>query len=160
MVSQILVLHEKHGDRYFDASTPEALATSCVKVLRERVADGYWYHREYAEPVRPLPKEQQEILALTDEQLATLPTAIREDMKTKRAKLVKSNAVYKRRKKQEDGWWNAVQLVLTSPLEEAIKLTVADADDTWSNQPLPLAYEILKSRRDYEYESIGIYEVQ
>lgn len=41
---RILVLKEKHGDRYFQAgSTPEELEAVAAMIVRERLADGYWY---------------------------------------------------------------------------------------------------------------------
>ena len=38
----ILVVEEKHGNRHFDASTPEKLHAACVKILKQRLKEG-WY---------------------------------------------------------------------------------------------------------------------
>lgn len=62
---QILIAKEKHSTRYFDASTPELLAESAFKLLKERWDDGYWY--ELDDP----PKEKE---VLSEEQIAALPT--------------------------------------------------------------------------------------
>lgn len=62
---QILIAKEEHGTRYFDASTPELLAESAFKLLKERWDDGYWYISED-------PPENKDILS--EEQIATLPT--------------------------------------------------------------------------------------
>jgi len=41
---KILVAQEKHGNRYFKASTPEELDISCKKILSERLKEkDYWY---------------------------------------------------------------------------------------------------------------------
>lgn len=62
---QILIAYEKHGNRYFDASTPELLAESAFKLLKERWDEGYWYVSED-------PPEREDILS--EEQIAALPT--------------------------------------------------------------------------------------
>ena len=50
---KIAVFTEKHGNRYMKASTDEELQESCLKVLRERMADGYWYY-DPDEPTKPV----------------------------------------------------------------------------------------------------------
>jgi hypothetical protein len=62
---QILIAKEKHGTRYFDASTPELLAESAFKLLKERWNDGYWYYLDD-------PPEDKDVLS--EEQIAALPT--------------------------------------------------------------------------------------
>lgn len=62
---QILIAKEKHGTRYFDASTPELLAESAFKLLKERWDDGYWYCLDD-------PPEDKDVLS--EEQIAALPT--------------------------------------------------------------------------------------
>lgn len=42
-MKSIIIFKEKHGDRYFDASTPELVEAACKKVLLQRYNDGYWY---------------------------------------------------------------------------------------------------------------------
>lgn len=66
MQKQILIAKEKHGTRYFDASTPELLAKSAFKLLKERWNDGYWYYLDD-------PPEDKDVLS--EEQIAALPTA-------------------------------------------------------------------------------------
>lgn len=39
---QVLVFEEKHGTRYFDASTPRNLGMACLKILSERLNEGYY----------------------------------------------------------------------------------------------------------------------
>jgi hypothetical protein len=44
---KILVAQEKHGNRYFKASTPEELDASCKKILSERLKEkDYWYYND------------------------------------------------------------------------------------------------------------------
>lgn len=61
---KIIVAQEKHGDRYLNATTDEALAASCVKLLKERLEQG-WY-----DPGNP--PEAKDVL--TPEQIDLLPT--------------------------------------------------------------------------------------
>lgn len=65
MIKKILVAKEKHGDRYLNASTPEALAESAFKLLKERWEMDYWYHLDD-------PPSSNEILS--EEQISALPT--------------------------------------------------------------------------------------
>lgn len=65
MKKQILIAKEKHGTRYFDASTPELLAESAFKLLKERWNEGYWYYLD------DLPEDKD---ILSEEQIAELPT--------------------------------------------------------------------------------------
>lgn len=62
---QILIAKEKHGTRYFDASTPELLAESAFKLLKERWDEEYWYY------VDDPPKDKD---VLSEEQITALPT--------------------------------------------------------------------------------------
>jgi hypothetical protein len=41
---QILVVREKHGNRYLPAATDEELHASALKLVTNRVEDGYWYY--------------------------------------------------------------------------------------------------------------------
>lgn len=74
---QILIAHEEHGTRYFDASTPELLAESAFNLLKERWDSGYWYY-SYDPP------EDKDILS--EEQIAALPTASLRNSESKKRK--------------------------------------------------------------------------
>jgi hypothetical protein len=65
MTRQIIVFHEKHGPRYFAADTEEELQAACLKVVRERLAEEWYY----------TPEALDESVNLTDDQIASLPTA-------------------------------------------------------------------------------------
>lgn len=55
---RILIAQEKHGNRYFKASTPEELDISCKKILKERLEEkDYWYWNN-----KDFVKEAEEIL--------------------------------------------------------------------------------------------------
>lgn len=42
-MKRILIAKEKHGDRYFDASTEELRNKAAFHLLSERFKEGYWY---------------------------------------------------------------------------------------------------------------------
>jgi len=145
-MTSIIVFHEKHGDAYYEASTPELIARSCSKVLRARVADGYWYFRNFSGD-SVLSKENQEIVDLTEAQLAALPASMRSAMIARRAKLVEQVEELQNEKEEEDQWFEDVDLVLSASDEDSYKLHKN------------LAYELLESRKDAEYEDFEIYKV-
>lgn len=158
MVGKIVVFREKHSDRYLDASTPEATGWSFLKILKERVKDGYWYYREYEAPALKLTAEQKDILALTDEQINVLPPSTRNELASKKDRIARSEQVYLRRKKLEDEWFNAVDRILELPDEEAIKLTGEDVPGKWGRGLLVV--EVLYARNDYEYEGYSFQEIE
>lgn len=91
MQKQILIAKEKHGTRYFDASTPELLAESAFKLLKERWDDGYWYFLDD-------PPEDKDILS--EEQIAALPTeSLRNQESQKRKNFLR----------ELDNWQNSVE---------------------------------------------------
>lgn len=49
---QILILHEKHGDRYLDVSTDERLISSVWSVLKARLEEGWYHDPKWLEIVR------------------------------------------------------------------------------------------------------------
>jgi hypothetical protein len=40
----VLVLKEKHGDSYYNATTREAFEENCLTILKQRFNEGYWYN--------------------------------------------------------------------------------------------------------------------
>lgn len=47
MAKQLLVLHEKHGDSYFDVPDSATLEDTALQILTERFNQGYWYEKDY-----------------------------------------------------------------------------------------------------------------
>ena len=42
-MTRILIVEEKHGTYYYDASTAEALEAASAFIVAQRLEDGYWY---------------------------------------------------------------------------------------------------------------------
>ena len=148
----IIVFTEKHGDRYFDASTPELKARACAKILRERRDEGYWYNREYEAPEPTFTPEEKETLAMTDEQVALFPSRLRETVEKKRASLRGRRGAYARNKLAEDQFFTALDLVLSVPAEEAYRFTTNDVEGFGRRITRSLALELIDARADGEYE--------
>lgn len=149
---KILILEEKHGDRYYDASTPEALSRAAVKVLKERAEEGYWYIRHYADDT-PANSKDAELLAVTDEDLAATPAVIRADLEAQVLKARQRVERTKRLKLEEDEWFDALESVISAPEEEAWQIK---DKGQFTRGGTYLAYALLRSRSDYEYEGIRI----
>lgn len=71
---KILVWKGKHTDRYYDASTVENLEAAARSIITELLEIGYIY--------RPSPRQEvasdvQELLNLTQEEVAALPEAVK-----------------------------------------------------------------------------------
>lgn len=152
-MNQILILKEKHGEEYYDASTKEKLAEACLKVLKDRYESGYYYQEPKIEEYFNPSKESQEILNMTPETLDSLPDTLREDFKLKQAKLKTQKIRATVQYDNEKEWFDSVKNLINLPVEEAIKKTVTNRTKTVSK---PLAYHLLAARDDYEYESIRL----
>lgn len=63
-MKRIIVFKEKHGSRIFDASTDAQLHAACLKVVTERLKEGYWYDK----PELPVCN-----IGMTEEQIGKLP---------------------------------------------------------------------------------------
>lgn len=59
-----LIANEKHGDLYYEASTPELLGLACLELLQRRLDDG-WYNA--GDEPEPVPSGQLSPEALRDD---------------------------------------------------------------------------------------------
>lgn len=134
MKKQILIAREKHGTRYFDASTPELLAESAFKLLKERWEEGYWYFLDD-------PPEDKDILS--EEQIAALPTESLRNQESQRRKNY-LRELYN---------WQVVEkqyLAIKDCVENGLK------NRAWKL----LAWKPLQNRSDYEYENVELEELE
>jgi hypothetical protein len=75
---KIIIFKGKHGDRYFDASTKEAVHKACLKIFKERNREGWYGHiNEAREPVEPFKFES--ICTIENEQLRNHATNLWKD---------------------------------------------------------------------------------
>ncbi len=160
-MSEIIVFTEKHSHRYFDASTREKKAQAFARVLRERYAEGYWYHPQYTRDEMQLNTERQALMSMTEEQISVLPASMQEDLRSKRHHIARMQKAYKHRKAQEDEWFAAAKQVAdAATIADAAKLTVADAEGRWGSRFESLAEAVLDVRKDYEYEDYFIEKLE
>jgi hypothetical protein len=149
---QVIVAEGKHGNDYFDASTPELAARAYSIILGERKEIGYFW-REYEGEIT-LTAEQQEILDMTNEQIDALPSSLRASTKERKEKIARGYAAKKRRKEQEDQWFHALDLVLAVPTEESYKVTTEGVPGFERGRVRSLAAVLVESRTDGEYENV------
>lgn len=154
MVDRIIIFKEKHGDSYFDASTDEALARACLAVLRQRNKEG-WYYAP-TKPEASYSKEEQAILAMTDEQIEAIPEPIKSETATRKAKLVRRLAGAEREYKLDNEWFTLLTELLALPVEEA----VTRVRTFRSGRTQPLAYALIEDRNGGEYEGFYIEDLR
>ena len=126
---RIIVFDEKHGDRYFDASTAAKLQAVALKILTERLKSGYWYFKP--EPFKEDPEKEIEKLTKDSEQITD--SFLRNAAEERIGRLHKGLDAYKR----DTRMW------------EEIQKAVKEKDGN-------LAYQLLNSRRNYEYEGFDL----
>lgn len=141
-MTRILIAHETDADRYFDASTPDALAAACLKLLTER------RHDYYPEPVA-VAGEGFELPS--DEVLATLPEDVRRDLKSRAARQRRDEA----EAAEYARWWKTMTEVVGVQSLALITLGRGGLE-----REEPLAYVLLRERSDYEYERIELVDLE
>lgn len=154
-MGRVIIFREKYGERYFDASDNQKLARACAVILKQRVEEGYWYHREY-DGEFPLNSEEQKLAAFTDAQVEALPEPFLSETKKKRAAIQKRRAVWEREKKNEDAWFTALEKVISVAPEDAHQFTTDDAEGFKQRNPAPLALAVIDYRADGEYEGYDL----
>jgi hypothetical protein len=164
MTFSILVLKEKHGDQYYDASTPEALAASCAKILKRKSEEG-WYERRWpVSSTSVLSIAEKEFMDLTQEQLDALPGRLRSDIMKTIEKARGSIDEREEEKADEAIWFDALEVVLAMPAEKAHELNIGNYDLRYfplpSGKSTSIAQCLLKLKADdSEHGSFFITEV-
>lgn len=125
-MSAILVEHGKHGDFYWDASTPEAVTAAALTILIDRWNTGYHYDEPESEPERP----------------ATLPSV-------EEIKAIKDEDIRRVASKKHNRWKAEVRNNRIEREEyNLIKKAIEEKDGG-------LAWQCLQNRSDYEYELVS-----
>jgi hypothetical protein len=149
---QIIVCHEKHGERYYDASTPEAWAKSALAILTDRFNDGYWYH-DPRQVTNSFSLERRakmyEMLLVTDEQIEAIPSD--EARVVLRKQRRRARAEHQQELEQIEQY-------------DRIKIAVEAQDRGFftvgrDSFQIPVAWDILEDRSDHEYERVELEQV-
>lgn len=154
-MSKVMIFKEKHYDRYFVINDEVDKAKVALKILRERDAEGYWYpsvetsQREKEDAINSVNKKyDQNLIALTDDEVANLPESLRIVAEQERDKYKASLRNVEKSYKMEMEWIESLQQLLNADPDEAIKMSVVSPRGREFN----LAIRILDSRADYQYE--------
>ncbi len=151
-MTEILVVNEKHGDRYFIIDERSTYARVAAKLITERANEGWFSSVEEleVEKARSLKRKLKDIdesfLALTEEELAALPTALQESARkaheAKRQALIKNERAYA----DELEFARGVETLLASADPGAEQFTTSRGRTDY------LAIVLLNLRQDHEYE--------
>jgi hypothetical protein len=150
-MGRIIVCQEKHGTRYYDASSDEEWAKSALKILSDRLDDGYWYYDPRAEShpfSLDLRKKRDELLAITDEQIDAIPSEEARDLL--RAKREQARAEL-REEADEIEEYERIRAVVEAQDESFV--TVGRSRE-------PKAWRLLEARSGHEYESVELADLK
>lgn len=156
-MNRLIIFSDKYSTRIFDASTPELLSRACLKVLRERFKEGYFY----LEPELSLPSlsaEDAAIMALTEEQVAGLPEPIKGTTAAKRKSISERNARFERTYEEEKAWYDRVVSLCAMDPEEGYK--VEDKSTRRGRKASSEAVALMSDRADYQYEGFELKQVE
>ncbi len=138
---KIVVWHAKHGDQYYDASTPEAFAQSCVKILGEMDEMGCYY----LEDIDPGDGVDPE----------TLPEPYRAQAVQKEQRRQRANAEAERHNQLIT---KIKEVIATSDVTLVSYYRERNGERVLSRVE-PRAWEYLQRRSDYEYEGVSLESV-
>lgn len=120
---KIIIFEEPGRDLVFDASSEELRAKASLAVLKRRVTNSNFNYEPTPRRFRPVPSEV-EILALTDDQIANLPSIIKDDVAGKKRNLLTRKKLLERELRESIFWKKLLLEVLAMDEEDAIKHTI------------------------------------
>jgi hypothetical protein len=149
-MSRIIVCEEKHGTRYWDASSDKAWAESALAILTERWNDGYWYSDPLSPPSEwqlERQKDFERVLAYSEEEIANMAAPVASTVKTLR------------RQAKDEMAWDAKE----HEFYKAVKTLVEAQDDGFATigkgkyeRQEPKAWLLLQEHSEHEYESVEL----
>ena len=131
---KVLICHEKHFNRYFVIPDNETLHRTCVKILKERLKEGWYEPNKLSDVV--------DRLGMTEKSINSMPEG---EIKKRALDMFSS---YKEREKiyqKEKLFLEKVKEVIGTPFNPAKKMS---------------AFYILSGRRDYEYERVDLEDAE
>jgi hypothetical protein len=134
-VPQIIVLHGKHEPGYYDASTPDLWARSCLEIMRELDEDGYYWTNDEDEDFVPVDTEN-------------IPSPYKEEAERDNRRGRARVAAVKEA--------NALVLAIKECLATADTSMVVTTNRRNVFGEEPKAWQLLVRRSDYEYERVEL----
>jgi hypothetical protein len=135
-LTKVLVWKGKHGSMYFDASTPEVFAESCLELMRI-MDEQRWY---YIEDLKEVP----------DIDIDSLPEPYRTDATKNLKRIVEQN--------REANDNNETVLAIRKAVAEH-DVSLVTYGKGRNERTEPAAWALLRSRSDYEYEGVTVERV-
>lgn len=148
-VKKVLILNEKHGKAYYDASTKQLTNKALLSVLRSRMKSGGYYY----EPIKPDTSRQDAYLAIPEETVKTLPEAVQKEIAGARREAKIMTDEYE----ADLEWYNNAVHLLSLPEHEALEYVFKE---NWTRpidgKEFVLQNEALlwlfRERADFQYE--------
>src|ERR1043166_6583517 len=182
-MGQVIVCHEKHGEWYYDATTPEKFAESALKILTNRWKDGYWYYdpdeldkeslnSQYGGRDRMietlLPEghwpgwdasEDLRVAAIKNYQ-DVLKDRYGDDPEVLELKTKKLNAAIKEYKWRREyrKWYALAKRIVEEQSTEIHTWIDSKGEPGTGNEPV--AWVLLEDRSDHEYERVELEDLQ
>jgi hypothetical protein len=139
MANQVVVWHNKHGDVYYDASTPEMWAKSCLAILRDMNEFGHLVAWEIPEKFREV-----DPMSVPEGHYRDLVESDNKRHRSQAAEYTKNN----------DNVAHALDAIKNNDVA-----LVTRGRGRFEHQE-PRIWELLTRRRDYEYERVELVAVR
>jgi hypothetical protein len=141
----VLVCKEKHGTRYYDATSPEAYVASCNKILKERFEDG-WTYEKWDDP------PMQYSVILTPEEIEKLP----EHLRVQEQKKLDTWNQEVQEHKNHNANCDAIEKFLQGDLSLEKPVEVTRKSDGQLLRYTCTSARILALRKHYQYEEVKV----
>lgn len=158
-MTKIIVAKEKYTDRYFVVDNDFDASKVAVKLLRERYEQNYYgtmesLVKERAQALENISKKFSDsvFLSLGDDEIATLPDALKEKANSETEEFAKRVARVNSYYAVEEQFLKNVESLIAMDCDDAayVKRTLRNGKEIY------LAWNILQSRCDGEYENVEI----
>jgi hypothetical protein len=158
-MDKVIIFHEKHGDRFYDASTDEKLLAALFSVMIDRIEDGYWYREPSLEDFinRRLTEEDRELMEIDKEIVAKLPQSFQDRYQELHTRRDRARKAYEAEKE----WWDTLQEIQSLSFEEAAEKVRTRPSRLNPGRILrtPTILWVMEWRKDYQYEGWTIQEI-
>lgn len=145
MRAQVLIEKGKHGDLWYDASTPEKWAAACVAILANRLGMGYFYKPTW--PPYGLTEEQITTADMAGDKLEALDPILRAVVDKLKQQVKSARQQYNADLEE----WTEVNRIVR---ERDVSLITIGREPRTRRQPR--AWDILQNRSGYEYEGVEL----
>lgn len=153
----ILEVQEKYDNRYFIVNTDEERNKVCLKLLREREADGYWYpsretlRKNFDEGAAHVLEKYGDLSEVSEKDVKNLPESLKKNFLQEKERFDKALAHLNSEYDTEMHFRNRLDKLLNATDEEALEMKIRLGTGLVIGLAVYLIYHV---RGDYQYEGI------